>query len=320
MAQRAYPLLCPLIIATALFMENLDGAVIATALPAIARSLHTDPLRLNFAITSYLFSLAVFIPLSGWMADRFGARTVFRAAIGVFTLSSIACGLSQTLWQLVAARLVQGLGGAMMVPVGRLVLLRTVPKNQLVSAMAWLTIPALVGPVLGPPLGGFIVTYSTWHWIFFINVPIGILGMVLSSLFIKNIREQATPPLDIPGFLLLGLGLSGLVAGFEMAGRNLLPGETVAFLLAGGAIGIALYGFYALRKQHPIVNLRLFQLPTFFAATVGGLLFRIGIGALPFLMPLMLQEAFGLSPLNSGLITFASAIGAIFMKTTATRI
>src|SRR5579863_1074125 len=226
--------LVPLIVACALFMQNLDSTVIATALPAIARSFGEDPLRLNLAITSYLLSLAVFIPLSGWMADRFGARSVFRMAIVVFTVGSACCGFAQSLPELVAARILQGMGGAMMVPVGRLVMLRTVPKSELVRAMSYLTVPALVGPVLGPPLGGFIVTYSSWRWIFFINLPIGLLGIVLATLFIDDVRETTLWPLDWRGFLLAGLGLSGLMFGFETAGRGVLPATLVAVLLAVG--------------------------------------------------------------------------------------
>src|SRR5580704_12378277 len=201
----------PLIVACALFMEQLDGSIIATALPTIARSLHTDPLHLNLAITSYMFSLAVFIPLSGWVADRLGARTVFRAAIVVFTIGSVCCGFSVDLLTLVLSRILQGLGGAMMVPVGRLVLLRTIPKANLVDAMSWVTAPALIGPVLGPPIGGLIVTYASWRWIFFVNVPIGILGLVLATLFIDDIKGRSREPLDKFGFLLMALALSGLV-------------------------------------------------------------------------------------------------------------
>ena len=186
----------PTIVGCALFMQTLDSTVIATALPVIAHSMNEDPIRLNLAITSYLLSLAVFIPLSGWVADRFGARSVFRAAIAVFTLGSVFCGLSSSLLELVLARVLQGLGGAMMVPVGRLVVLRIVPKSGLVDAMSYLTIPAVLGPVLGPPMGGFIVTYSSWRWIFFMNVPIAILGLVLVTLYIPNIRDDESPPLD----------------------------------------------------------------------------------------------------------------------------
>jgi EmrB/QacA subfamily drug resistance transporter len=309
--------LVPLIVACALFMENLDSTVIATALPSIAQSFGEDPLRLNLAITSYLLSLAVFIPLSGWVADRYGARSVFRAAIVTFTLGSACCGLANSLPELVAARILQGVGGAMMVPVGRLVMLRTVPKSELVRAMSYLTVPALIGPVLGPPLGGFIVTYGSWRWIFYINLPIGVLGICLATLFIENIKEPGDWPLDLRGFVLAGLGLAGLMFGFETAGRGVLPGSTVAALLVAGVLCIALYVLHARVRTYPIIDLKLLRIPTFAAAIIGGSLFRIGIGALPFLLPLMLQLGFGLSPLASGLLTFTSAAGAMTMKMAA---
>jgi len=310
-------LLVPLIVACALFMENLDSTVIATALPQIAASLGEDPLRLNLAITSYLLSLAVFIPLSGWVADRFGARRVFCAAIVIFTLGSVCCGVSNALPELVAARILQGLGGAMMVPVGRLVMLRSVPKSELVRAMSYLTVPALIGPVLGPPLGGFIVTYSSWRWIFFINLPIGVLGIVLATLFIEDVRAADLWPLDLRGFLLTGLGLSGLMFGFETAGRGVLSPGLVAMLLTVGVLALALYGLHARVSATPIIDLRLLSIPSFAGAILGGSLFRIGVGALPFLLPLMLQLGFGLSAFASGLLTFASAAGALTMKMTA---
>lgn len=208
----------------------------------------------------------------------------------------------------------------MMVPVGRLVLLRTIPKAKLVGAMAWVTVPALVGPVLGPPVGGFIVTYWSWHWIFFVNLPIGLLGVVLTTLFIENIREEDPGPLDFRGFVLMAIALTGLVCGFESVGRNMLPSGIVVLLLCGGALFLGFYVRYARRRVHPIVDIRLFKIPTFMAATLGGSVFRIGIGALPFLLPMMLQFGFGLSALNSGLLTFASAAGAMLMKMTAARI
>lgn len=309
--------LVPLIVACGLFMENLDSTVLATALPAIAGSLDVNPLHLNLAITSYLFSLAVFIPVSGWVADRYGARTVFRSAIGVFTLGSILCGLSTSLGMLVMARMLQGLGGAMMVPVGRLVVLRTVQRSDLVRAMAWLTMPALIGPVLGPPLGGFITTYFHWRWIFYINVPIGILGIFLVGRFIEDIREQNVRPLDLKGFLLTAAALTGLVFGFETTGRGLVPGWGTIGLLVVGTIAAMAYVRHAARAENPIIDLRLLRIPTFRAAIVGGFLFRGGIGALPFLLPMMLQLGFGLNPLHSGLLTFASAAGALTMKLTA---
>jgi EmrB/QacA subfamily drug resistance transporter len=310
-------MLIPLIVACALFMENLDATAIATALPTIAAAFGESPLRLSLAITCYLFSLAVFIPISGWVADRFGARRVFRLAIGVFVLGSILCGFSSSVLELVLARILQGMGGAMMVPVGRLVLLRATAKADLVRAMAWLTIPALIGPVLGPPLGGFITTYVSWRWIFWINVPIGVLGIVLVSRFIPDVREERPPPLDLRGFLLSAVGLLGLVAGFETIGRGLVPPGVTLSLLAAGALAVALYVHHARRTPHALIDLALLEVPTFRASVMGGFLFRIGIGAMPFLLPLMLQAGFGLSAFNSGLLTFAAAAGAMLMKITA---
>jgi EmrB/QacA subfamily drug resistance transporter len=310
-------MLIPLIVACALFMENLDSTAIATALPTIAAAFGEPPVRLSLAITSYLFALAVFIPISGWVADRFGARRVFRIAIGVFVLGSILCGFATSVWQLVLARTLQGLGGAMMVPVGRLVLLRATAKADLVRAMAWLTIPALIGPVLGPPLGGFITTYVSWRWIFWINVPIGVLGIVLVSLFIKEVREERPPPLDLRGFLLSSVGLLGLVAGLESIGRGLAPPAFTLLLLTTGALAVGLYVHHARRTPHAVIDLALLEVPTFRASVVGGSLFRVGIGAIPFLLPLMLQAGFGLSAFNSGLLTFAAAAGAMLMKITA---
>jgi EmrB/QacA subfamily drug resistance transporter len=309
-------MLIPLIVACALFMENLDSTALATALPAIAVSLGESPLRLSLAITSYLFSLAVFIPISGWVADRFGARHVFRAAIAVFVLGSILCGLAGSVWHLVLARTLQGMGGAMMVPVGRLVLLRSVAKADLVRAMAWLTVPALLGPVLGPPVGGFLTTYLSWRWVFWINLPIGLLGIILVSRFIPDLREARPPRLDVLGFLLSAAGLLGLVFGFETVGRELVPLSTTLLLLAGGIASIGLYVLHATRTPHPLIDLALLAIPTFRASVAGGFLFRIGIGATPFLLPLMLQAGFGLSAFNSGLLTFAAAAGAMAMKLT----
>jgi len=309
--------LIPLIIACALFMENLDSTVLSTALPAIAVSLGEDPVRANLAITSYLFSLAVFIPISGWVADRFGARRVFRVAILVFTLGSVLCGISQSLPELVLARIFQGLGGAMMVPVGRLVLLRSVAKSDLVSAMTYLTVPALIGPVIGPPLGGFITTYFSWRWVFFINLPIGLLGMLLATLFIEDIREERPPPLDLAGFVLTGIGLMCIVVGFELVGRGLLPPGAVLALFALGAAAIGTYVHHARRQRYPALDLSLLRITTFRTSIMGGFLFRLGIGAVPFLLPLMLQIGFGMTPFRSGLLTFAGSAGALLMKATA---
>ncbi len=304
----------PLIIAVALFMENMDSTVIATSLPAIAGAIGSNPLPLKLAVTSYLLSLAIFIPASGWTADRFGARTVFRAAIAVFVLGSIGCALSGSLSDFVIARIVQGMGGAMMTPVGRMVLVRTIPKRELVGAMAWVTTPALIGPVLGPPVGGFITTYATWHWIFIINVPIGLLGIALATRYIDDIRAQDHERFDIVGMVLAGLGIAGIAFGASVLGLNFLPWWIVVALVAGGGVFLVAYCAHARHTDNPALDLTLFRLPTFFASVVGGFIFRLGLGALPFLLPLMLQLGFGMTPFQSGLITFATAFGAMGMK------
>ncbi len=313
----ALSVLTPLIVATALFMENLDGTVLATALPAMAADLGEDPVALKLALTSYLLSLAVFIPLSGWAADKFGARKIFRSAILVFTLGSILCGLSTTLFAVVASRVVQGMGGAMMVPVGRLVILRTAQRGELVQAMAWLTIPALIGPLVGPPVGGFIATYFHWRYIFWINAPIGALGVLLANRFIPDLREDDVWPLDLGGAALSGVGLSCLVFGFSIAGRGFAPPAIVAALIVAGAGALIAYARHARRVETPILDLRLLKVPTFRAALLGGFLFRIGIGAMPFLLPLLLQAGFNLTAFQSGSLTFVAAAGAMAMKTAA---
>jgi EmrB/QacA subfamily drug resistance transporter len=299
-------------------MENMDGTVISTSLPAIALDLHQDPIVLKLALTSYMLTLAVFIPASGWVADRFGARTVFCSAIVIFTIGSILCGASTSLPTLIAARVFQGLGGAMMVPVGRLVLLRSIAKSDLVSAMAYLTVPALIGPVAGPPLGGFITTYFHWRWIFWINVPIGILGVLLSLRFIQNLREETVPRFDFKGFVLSGAGLLSLISGLSMIGRGIAPYWLVAAMIAIGALALASYVRHANANAGAILDLKLLKIPTFYAGVVGGFIFRIGIGAMPFLLPLLLQVGFGLTPFASGSLTFATAAGALMMKFTAT--
>ncbi len=303
-----------LVVACALFMENLDSTVLSTALPAIAADFGEDPIRLKLALTSYLISLAVFIPASGWLADRFGARIVFRLAILVFTLGSIACGLSSSISEIVVARVVQGMGGAMMVPVGRLVIMRTIPKSELIGAMAWLTVPALTGPVLGPPLGGFITTYFEWRWIFWINVPIGILGLIFATLYIPDVRGETRTKFDTLGFLLSGLGLAMVVSGGTNLGLGVLPQPLILSMLGIGAVLLTWYFFHARRTPAPILDLTLFSVPTYRTAVIGGSLFRIGVGATPFLIPLMLQLVYGLTPFQSGMTTFAAAIGAIAMK------
>lgn len=313
-------MLIPLIVACALFMENLDSSVVSTSLPQIAIDLGVDPISLKLAFTSYLISVAVFLPISGWMADRFGARTVFRLAILVFVTGSIFCGLSSSLEGFVAARIVQGAGGAMMVPVGRLVMLRSVRKSDYLRAMSWLTVPAMIGPVLGPPLGGFITTYFEWRWIFWINIPISIVGLILVSIYIKNYKEENLPPLDTRGFLLSGVGLAGFVFGIAASGIGVLPPWIDIALVLLGAAALYSYARHALTTPEPLMDLTLFRLPTFRVSVLGGLLFRIGVGATPFLLPLLLQLGFGMSPFESGMLTFATAAGAVLMKFTAPRI
>jgi EmrB/QacA subfamily drug resistance transporter len=308
------------IIATALFMENMDGTVLSTSLPTIAADLHQDPIVLKLALTSYMLTLAVFIPASGWVADKLGARTVFCSAIVVFTLGSILCGASTSLPTLIAARVFQGLGGAMMVPVGRLVLLRSVSKSEMVNALAYLTVPALIGPVVGPPLGGFITTYFQWRWIFWINAPIGVLGVVLALRFIENIRERDVARFDFKGFVLSGAGLLSLIFGLTVIGRGLAPAPVVVAMVLGGAALLALYVRHARGNPDAILDLGLLKTQTFLTAVVGGFLFRLGIGAIPFLLPLLLQVGFGLSPFESGSLTFAAAAGAMAMKFTASTI
>jgi EmrB/QacA subfamily drug resistance transporter len=310
------PLLLALIVACAMFMEQLDGTVVATALPAMALSLGTTAVRLNLAITAYMLSLAVFIPVSGWLADRFGTRPVFGTAIAVFTLGSALCGISVSPAMLSGARILQGIGGAMMVPVGRLVLLRSIEKSQMVQAMAWLMVPSLLGPVLGPPLGGFITTYFSWRWIFFLNLPIGIVGIALVSIFIPDVKEERAHPLDLPGFVLSGMSLAALVYGLDLLGRG--PGDPAAWgLLAAGLVLGAAAIRHSLTHADPLLDLSLFRIPTFRISAVGGGLFRIGVGAMPFLLPLMLQIGFGMSAFASGLLTFGSAVGAMAMKASA---
>ena len=302
-----------LVVATAIFMENTDSTILATALPTIARDLGLDPISLKLAVTSYLVSLAVFIPISGWVADRVGSCTTFRLALAFFMIASIGCAFSNSLGQFVFWRATQGLGGAMMVPVGRMVVIRTAPKAELVQALSFIAMPALIGPMLGPPLGGLIVTYADWRWIFLVNIPIGILGIILATLFIPEIREE-TPPLDVKGFLLLASGFGGLILGTAMMGRRIAPPEVAFGCMAVGAIVLPLYWRHALSIPRPLLDVRLLRLKTFEAGIGGALFFRFGVGASAFLLPLMLQLAFGLNALSSGLITFSGALGALAVK------
>ncbi len=310
----AFPRIVPITIAAALLMENIDSGVIATSLPQIARDLGEDPVTLKLALTSYLLSLAVFIPISGWVADRFGARNVFRVAIIIFTVASIWCGYSNSLEHMVMARALQGVGGSMMIPVGRAILLRAIPREQIVNAMVYLTVPALVGPLIGPPLGGFITEYFDWRWIFWVNVPVGIIGVALATAFMPNVREDVRVPLDVLGFFLSGIGLSALIFGLTSFSGRLMSGAVAPAMAALGVVCLVAYYFHARRHPYPILKLDLLHIPTFRVSVLGGAMFRIGAGAIPFLLPLLLQLVFGFDPFASGSITFVSAVGAMSMK------
>jgi EmrB/QacA subfamily drug resistance transporter len=311
----------PFIVGCALLMQMLDSTVVITALPAMARDLDSDPISMNITITSYLIAVAMFVPVSGWAADRYGARRVFIAAIALFTLSSLTCALSSSLTQLVMSRVVQGLGGAMMVPVGRIILLRTIPKHNLLKAMAFLSMPALIGPMAGPPLGGLLVTYASWHWIFLINIPIGLLGIWLILHYVKELPVDDEPPrLDVIGFLLSAICMAALVSGFESLGHG-GPSAWISLAIIGtGLITGALYVLHARRHPNPILDLKLLRIPTFRAAVLAGNLCRFAVGATPYLLALLLQIGFGMSALAAGLITFVGAIGSLLMKMAAPRI
>ena len=302
-----------LIVASAMFMEQLDGTVLTTALPAMAHDLGTSAPDMSVALTAYLLSLAIFIPASGTAADRFGAKTVFRLAIAVFTGGSVLCALAPNLPSLVAARIVQGLGGAMMMPVGRLVLLRAVDRRNLVSAMSWLLVPGMIGQIVGPPIGGALVTYLDWRWIFYVNVPVGVLGIALVTLFIGESRADGPVRFDGRGMILSGLALGTLFFGFELASHPGAGREAAALVVAGLAL-CALYVAYARRAAAPILDLKLMAVPSFGTAIIAGSLTRITQGAHPFLLPLMMQLGFGFTAAGSGALTLATAVGAVAMK------
>ena len=308
----------PFLVGCALFMQMLDSTIVATALPAMAVALDTDPVHLNIAITSYLLAVAVFVPISGWAADRFGARRVFIVAICIFTLSSLTCALSVSVLQLVISRTLQGVGGAMMVPVGRIILLRSYPKHELLKAMAFLSLPALVGPIIAPPLGGFLVTYASWHWIFLINVPIGAIGVRLVMLHIREFEPDGKDhPLDVLGFLLSASFMAALVGGFASLGRPGVPLWSSMAIIVFGIMSAVVFVWHARRHADPILDLSLLNIPTFEISTLAGNLCRFTIGATPFLLAMLLQVGFGLSAISAGLITFVGAVGAMMMKFTA---
>lgn len=312
--------LLPWLIAVAFFMESLDTTILNTGVPKIAAALHVEPLSMKSVLASYTLSLAVFIPISGWMADRFGTRRVFASAIGIFTLGSFLCGISSNIHVLVADRILQGCGGAMMVPVGRLTMVRTFAKSELIRAMSFVAIPGLVGPMLGPITGGLIVAYLHWRFIFFVNIPIGLAGLYMVYKHLPDYRAQKTDPLDWMGLILFGSGVALLSYVLEVFGEHTLSARVILGLLALSVVLLAAYGFHALRAAHPLLRLMLFRLRTFRASVSGSFLTRLGIGGIPFLFPLLYQVGLGFTPVQSGLLMMPQAIAAMSLKLTMPRI
>jgi EmrB/QacA subfamily drug resistance transporter len=307
-------ILIPLVVAIAFLMEQLDSTIITTAIPDMARSLSTTAVRLNLAVAAYVLTLAVFIPLSGWFADRFGTRRIFVTALAVFTLGSMLCGLADSFAMLVATRVLQGFGGAMMTPVGRLILLRSFPRRDLVTAMTYTTLPAIVGPVIGPLLGGFFTTYSSWRWIFYVNVPFGLIGIALALRFMEPEAGTRGERFDVRGFLLFGCAVAGLQIGLEALGRFTLPvGWILGLFALAGALVLA-FVRYARHAAVPVVDLGLFRQRTFAVGTLAGGVCRVAMNGTPYLLPLMLQVGFGLSPIASGSLTFLSSAGAMLVR------
>lgn len=307
----------PWIAAMAFFMQALDATILNTALPAIATSLERSPLAMQSAVISYTLTVAMLIPVSGWLADRFGTRKVFIVAVSLFTLGSLACALSGTLTMLVISRVAQGVGGAMMMPVARLALLRAYPRSQLLPVLNFVTMPGLVGPLLGPMLGGLLVTYATWHWIFLINIPIGLLGIFYAR---KYMPDFTTPKrrFDLPGFLLFGIGLVLISIGIELFGERIVSAWLASGILLAGVVLLLLYIMHARRHPSPLIGLPMFKTRTFSIGIIGNIASRLGTGCVPFLMPLMLQVGFGYSAIIAGCMMAPTAIGSLLAKSTVT--
>jgi EmrB/QacA subfamily drug resistance transporter len=310
----------PWLVAVAFFMQALDTTILNTAVPAIAKALGIAPLSMKAVLSSYTLSLAVFIPISGWMADRYGTRRVFSWAIGTFTLGSLLCGISNSIHLLVACRVLQGFGGAMMVPVGRLTLVRTFPRSELIRAMSFVTIPGLIAPMLGPVAGGLIVGYFHWRMIFFINLPVGVLGLYLVYRHLPDYREKQSHPLDVIGLALFGGGIGLLAYVLEVFGDHSLSTSVLVELLAVSAICLAAYGLRAGRLEFPLLRLKLFCIRTFRASVVGSFCTRLGVGGIPFLFPLLYQVGFGFTPIQSGLLIMPQAMAAVSLKIVLRRI
>ncbi len=308
--------LLPWLVAVAFFLESVDTTILNTAVPAIADALQVPPLSMKAVLASYTLSLAMFIPISGWMADRYGTRRVFASAIGIFTLGSFLCGISRDIHVLVACRLLQGCGGAMMIPVGRLTIVRTYARSELIRAMSFVAIPALIGPMLGPVVGGAIVSYFHWSVIFFVNIPIGLLGLYMVYLHLPDYRETRRTPLDVVGLILFGSGIALLSYVLEVFGEHNLSGREILGLLAISAALLGGYGLHSAGLTRPLLRLGLFRVRTFRAAVVGGFVTRLGIGGIPFLFPLLYQVGLGFTPIQSGLLFMPQAIAAMSLKMT----
>src|SRR6202051_3949503 len=308
--------LLPWLVAVGFFMESLDTTILNTAVPAIAHALEVPPLSMKAVLASYTLSLAVFIPISGWMANRFGTRRVFASAIGIFTLGSFLCGISNDIHLLVACRVLQGCGGAMMLPVGRLTMVRSFAKSELISAMSFVAMPGLIGPMLGPLLGGLIIGYFHWSVIFFVNIPIGLCRLVLVYRHLPNYREKRNYPLDIVGLVFFGSGISLLSSVLEVFGETSLSGREILGLLAISAALLGAYGLHTMRTPHPLLRLGLVRIRSFRVAVTGNLFTRLGIGGIPFLLPLLYQVGLGFTPIQSGLLIMPQALAAMSLKLT----
>jgi EmrB/QacA subfamily drug resistance transporter len=309
-----------LAVASALLMEFIDSTALSTALPTLARGFHVDPIHLKLALTSYILALAVFVPVSGWAAEKFGARRVFMAAMAVFLIGSALCGLSRTLTELVLARIVQGMGGAMMTPVARLIVVGQAPREQLIKAMGWFTMPALIGPLIGPPLAGFVLSVADWPWIFYLNLPVGLLGMAAVMRFVPPMKSEDPGPFDWLGFFLAASAISGIVAVAETGGLSIIPPAGQAVLVAGSLLAAFGYVRFARRKARPILDLGLLKYKTLRTSLIGGTFVRLGVGAGPFLMPLLLQVGMGWTPLQAGSVTLAGGVGVLGARPFASRI
>jgi len=306
--------LLPWVVAIAFFMQTLDGTILNTTLPTMAKDLGESPLRMQSVVIAYMLTVALFIPASGWLADRFGTRRAFLAAIVLFSLGSLLCALSPSLPWLVAARVLQGIGGALLLPVGRLTILRAYPRSELLKVLSFVTIPGLVGPLVGPPLGGWLVEVATWHWVFLINLPVGVLGVFASLRYMPDLRGAAEQRFDWPGFVMFSLGLVLVTLGLQGLGEHAISAPLSILLVMGGLAAMAAYWVHAARADKPLFSLTLFQIPAFSVGILGNLFARLGSGAMPFLTPLFLQVGLGYSPSRAGLTMVPIVLGAMLIK------